>query len=228
MIFATEAAGAVGKHKYQAQREVFEKVWARFDPEGYTEAQAQCQYLQLPAGVQAKVAELVQTVVQQASHAANTQAVAHVISQATASLSDTFLNTLTPEIKSQMQKNIQSEAQCAFGTAREKQAIDTYSANNRMRRFFDQIPLYEYVQIQVYLQVVERDRAVLVQRFNGNQREETVQKDDAFWTTEMVPGLAAFSARIESFSKLPQGQKARWLAMPELEKDQFLETLVTV
>ena len=66
---------------------------------------------------------------------------------------------------------------------------EVVEVKNRMRRFFDRVPLYERVQVQVYMWLTGARVCRFVQRFNGEVREETIDADPTFLETTLWPSL---------------------------------------
>ena len=58
---------------------------------------------------------------------------------------------------------------------------------NRMRHFFDRVPLYERIQVQLYLWLTDAATCKFVQCLDGEQREETLRPDPAFLRDTVFP-----------------------------------------
>jgi hypothetical protein len=58
-----------------------------------------------------------------------------------------------------------------------KEANEIVEVKNRMNRFFDKIPLYEKVQLQVYMWMTGAATCRWVQRLHGQVKQQTVEAD---------------------------------------------------
>lgn len=254
MLFATEIAGATCNHNYEPRWKVFEKVWARIDPQKYKRAQDyNPQQSELTVEEQGTLETVVRTAKTHAARADTSTEVSTIIREA----ADAAIPArVSHALKTELVAAITSESNCAFGAAKEQHAIEVFTHNNhnipvtgqnnkfykmwvgvcprgtrwgvggrvdgltddrvvevknRMRRFFNRVPLYEFIQIQVYLQLTGRGEAVLVQHFNGQQQEEVVRKDQIFWDTKLVPQLQDFCSALEAFLTLSVAEHSAWL-----------------
>jgi len=52
---------------------------------------------------------------------------------------------------------------------------------NRTKRLFRKVPDYEYIQVQTYLQMLNLERARLVEQFNSQVLSHDIERDDEFW-----------------------------------------------
>ena len=68
----------------------------------------------------------------------------------------------------------------------------------RTRYFNDTIPIYDYIQIQSYMQLLDFPSCHYVQSYNGELKCEIFKKNDAFWFTEIIPQIIEFSQIYES------------------------------
>jgi len=69
---------------------------------------------------------------------------------------------------------------------------------NRTKRFFNVVPDYEYIQIQTYLQMLNLEKARLVQQFNSEVRSHAIVRNDSFWFDEVMPLLDEFCRDLSS------------------------------
>jgi 1,2-phenylacetyl-CoA epoxidase PaaB subunit len=69
---------------------------------------------------------------------------------------------------------------------------------NRTKRFFSVVPDYEYIQIQTYLQMLNLEKARLVQQFNSEVRSHAIARNDSFWFDEVMPLLDEFCRDLNS------------------------------
>ena len=63
---------------------------------------------------------------------------------------------------------------------------------NRTNRLFRQVVEYEYIQVQVYLQMLGLVHARLVEQYNNQVLSHPITRDEEMWTNEIMPGLEAF------------------------------------
>ena len=71
---------------------------------------------------------------------------------------------------------------------------------NRTKRFFNVVPDYEYIQIQTYLQMLNLEKARLVQQFNSEVRSHAIARNDSFWFDEVMPLLDEFCRDLSSLA----------------------------
>jgi hypothetical protein len=63
---------------------------------------------------------------------------------------------------------------------------------NRTNRLFRCVVEYEFVQVQVYLQMLGLVHARLVEQYNNQVLSHDVERDEETWTNELLPGLVDF------------------------------------
>lgn len=63
---------------------------------------------------------------------------------------------------------------------------------NRTNRLFRRVVEYEFVQVQVYLQMLGLVHARLVEQYNNQVLSHDVERDEETWTNELLPGLVNF------------------------------------
>jgi PD-(D/E)XK nuclease superfamily len=63
---------------------------------------------------------------------------------------------------------------------------------NRTNRLFRQVVVYEYIQVQVYLQMLGLVNARLVEQYNNQVLSHPITRDEDMWTNEIMPGIEAF------------------------------------
>lgn len=63
---------------------------------------------------------------------------------------------------------------------------------NRTNRLFRRVVEYEFIQIQVYLQMLGLVHAQLVEQYNNQLLRHDVTRDEELWINEIVPGLERF------------------------------------
>jgi len=63
---------------------------------------------------------------------------------------------------------------------------------NRTNRLFRSVPDYEFIQIQVYLQMLGLVHARLVEQYNNQVLSHDITRDEQMWINEIVPKLEDF------------------------------------
>jgi hypothetical protein len=63
---------------------------------------------------------------------------------------------------------------------------------NRTNRLFNSVPEYEFIQIQVYLQMLGLIHARLVEQYNSQVKSHDVTRDEEMWDNEIIPKLREF------------------------------------
>lgn len=63
---------------------------------------------------------------------------------------------------------------------------------NRTNRLFRRVVEYEFIQVQVYLQMLGLVHARLVEQYNNQVLSHDVSRDEELWINEIVPGLETF------------------------------------
>jgi hypothetical protein len=63
---------------------------------------------------------------------------------------------------------------------------------NRTNRLFRRVIDYEFVQVQVYLQMLDLVHARLVEQYNNQVLSHDVERNEETWTNELLPGLVDF------------------------------------
>lgn len=69
---------------------------------------------------------------------------------------------------------------------------------NRTNRLFNSVPEYEFIQIQVYLQMLGLVHARLVEQYNNQVKSHDVDRDEETWTNELLPELVKFCEELHS------------------------------
>ena len=67
---------------------------------------------------------------------------------------------------------------------------------NRTNRLFRRVVEYEFIQIQVYLQMLGLIHARLVEQYNNQVLSHDVDRDEEVWVNEVMPGLRKFCAEL--------------------------------
>lgn len=128
MLFATEIAGATCNHNYEPRWKVFEKVWARIDPQKYKRAQDyNPQQSELTVEEQGTLETVVRTAKTHAARADTSTEVSTIIREA----ADAAIPArVSHALKTELVAAITSESNCAFGAAKEQHAIEVFTHNN--------------------------------------------------------------------------------------------------
>lgn len=63
---------------------------------------------------------------------------------------------------------------------------------NRTNRLFRRVVEYEFIQVQVYLQMLGLIHARLVEQYNNQVLSHDITRDEELWINEIVPGLEKF------------------------------------
>ena len=75
----------------------------------------------------------------------------------------------------------------------------------RVNRLFKKLRDYEKIQVQCYLQMLPPDLAVrrarLIEQFNGESHSIDLDRDDALWQNEILPGLVDFCNKLDAQMK---------------------------
>jgi hypothetical protein len=66
---------------------------------------------------------------------------------------------------------------------------------NRMRRLFERVVDYEYVQCMCYMYIHQSKKAKLVEKYNSEVREYDIDFVDSKWT-DIVKGLVDFTQEV--------------------------------
>lgn len=69
---------------------------------------------------------------------------------------------------------------------------------NRTNRLFNSVPEYEFIQVQVYLQMLGLIHARLVEQYNTQVKSHDVTRDEELWDNEIIPQLKKFCEELNS------------------------------
>jgi hypothetical protein len=69
---------------------------------------------------------------------------------------------------------------------------------NRTNRLFRRVVDYEFIQIQVYLQMLGLVRARLVEQYNSQVLSHDVDRNEEMWSNEIMPALREFCVQLHS------------------------------
>jgi len=68
---------------------------------------------------------------------------------------------------------------------------------NRTNRLFRSVPEYEFIQVQVYLQMLGLVHARLVEQYNNQVLSHNVTRDEELWDNEILPKLREFCEELK-------------------------------
>lgn len=102
---------------------------------------------------------------------------------------------------------------------------------NRMYAFKQSVPIYDLVQLQTYLHVLDRAEGELVERMRSGgpsgeaTRRTVVKRDEAFWTNRIMPPLVSFANLFCYFVGEPRAQRRLIRAEDTAKKNQVLHDI---
>jgi hypothetical protein len=67
---------------------------------------------------------------------------------------------------------------------------------NRTNRLFRRVVEYEFIQIQVYLQMLGLVHARLVEQYNNQVQSHPVDRNEEMWSNEIMPALQKFCSEL--------------------------------
>jgi hypothetical protein len=67
---------------------------------------------------------------------------------------------------------------------------------NRTNRLFRRVVDYEFIQIQVYLQMLGLVHARLVEQYNNQVLSHDVDRNEEMWSNEITPALREFCSQL--------------------------------
>lgn len=95
---------------------------------------------------------------------------------------------------------------------------------NRVNRFFDPLPEYDIVQIQCYMQILNTDSAIVIQKLGDKTKEMYVRRDRYQWENEILPKLTDF-VRVLFKVMSDTDIQDELLSMPDKQKTKYLNNL---
>jgi hypothetical protein len=81
---------------------------------------------------------------------------------------------------------------------------------NRQKRLFGYVPLYEYIQCQVYMKLTGTEKCTLIEQFGDESNSFDLEFSYTMWELEILPALRAFAHEIteeKSTSSSPSSVK---------------------
>lgn len=69
---------------------------------------------------------------------------------------------------------------------------------NRQRRLFGYVPLYEYIQCQVYMKLTGTQKCTLIEQFGDDSNSFDIEFSYTMWELEILPALREFAQEISS------------------------------
>jgi hypothetical protein len=71
---------------------------------------------------------------------------------------------------------------------------------NRQNRLFRKVPEYELIQVQVYMEITNRQVCEFLERFGGSSWNTTIARDSAYYQDVIVAGLNEFVEQLEAIA----------------------------
>jgi hypothetical protein len=81
---------------------------------------------------------------------------------------------------------------------------DVVEVKYRTKMPAEQIPIYDYIQVQSYMQLYDSDKCYYVQCFENNIYSEIIHKDDEFWILHILPKILEFANVYEKLCNDPE------------------------
>lgn len=69
---------------------------------------------------------------------------------------------------------------------------------NRVKRLFNKVVNYEFIQIQTYLQLLGLEHARLVEQYKDEIDTHDIERDDDFWDNDILPKIKEFCIELKS------------------------------
>jgi hypothetical protein len=69
---------------------------------------------------------------------------------------------------------------------------------NRTRGLFNSVRLYEEIQCQVYMEMLDLDKCELIEQYNDKRKTYLIYRDQMKWKSEILPALKNFCAYFHS------------------------------
>ena len=69
---------------------------------------------------------------------------------------------------------------------------------NRVKRLFNKVVNYEFIQVQTYLQLLSLDHARLVEQYKDEIATHDIDRDDDFWDNDIFPKIKEFCIELKS------------------------------
>jgi len=95
---------------------------------------------------------------------------------------------------------------------------------NRVNRLFDPLPEYDIIQIQCYMQILNTDCAIVIQKLGDKTKETYVRRDRYQWENEILPGLTKFIQGLFKVLNNTDIQDAL-LSTPDKQRTKYLNSL---
>lgn len=100
---------------------------------------------------------------------------------------------------------------------------------NRRSRLFDNVVVYERVQLETYMRMLDKRTCTLVQhlRVGGEvkERREEVSRNDEFWSEEVLPALELFCAAMDAFVS-DEGAQDAFVCADDAAKEAMVNSLL--
>lgn len=93
---------------------------------------------------------------------------------------------------------------------------------NRTNRIFQYIPIYEQIQLECYMRIRDAKKCLLVQHFNDEMDETTVERNDKLWNEKVLPKLEIFIQRLYHLTH-DETLQEEWIQGSDQDKDRIYE-----
>ena len=101
---------------------------------------------------------------------------------------------------------------------------------NRTRKIFDPLPTYELVQVQAYMQLLARPRAILLQclktRSSVELHSQEITRDDVFWQDKVLPPLSAFVSVLTTLMQDTDLATETYAALDDDMRQEFVDMAI--
>lgn len=96
---------------------------------------------------------------------------------------------------------------------------------NRARHFFNRVPPYEWVQVQAYMALLDKNEVVFVQQLHGRQNVSYVFRDRYEWDSAIIPTLYTFVDTLDMFMADESScKREEWAISNDSEKEELLSS----
>ena len=85
-----------------------------------------------------------------------------------------------------------------FEVCEETGARTILEIKNRTRKIYKMIPVYEYIQVQTYCQLLDLEHAKLVQQYQDEIKVHPITRNHSLWNEEIEPAIQEFIETVHS------------------------------
>lgn len=96
---------------------------------------------------------------------------------------------------------------------------------NRVNQIFDPIPIYDQIQLQCYMHLLNKSHAIMIQCWNGQRKETEVKRDVDMWQNQIYPELNKFVHALFNLIKNNDVQD-KMLTTPDNQKFRVMNNLL--